>query len=167
MTFSWLVPLAVGAIALVCALFWIVRKARTPASDRERRRRLRINVLGRLGDGMLTDAQGDLVYYSYSVSGVPYSTAQDIGTLRALVPSDAALIIGPVALKYLPRDPGNSIVVCETWSGLRIKPKTADDPVDSSAIRPEELPLATRSTGGVSSSTPELPQTPSAERHAL
>ena len=85
---------------------------------------------------MLTDAQDDLVYFSYSVSGVPYSTAQDIGTLRALVPRDASLIIGQVSLKYLPRDPGNSIVICETWSGLRIRPKTADDPVNSDAIRP-------------------------------
>ena len=92
--------------------------------------------MGRIGDGMLTDAQGDLLYYSYSVSGVPYSTAQDIGTLRAMVPVDASLITGQVALKYLPRDPGNSIVVSETWSGLRIRPKTADDPVDLGEVRP-------------------------------
>jgi hypothetical protein len=132
----WLVPLALGALVLLVALWRILRRARTAPMDRERRRRQRINVVGRLGDGMLTDAHGDLIYYSYSVSGVPYSTAQDIGTLRALVPPDAALIIGPVSLKYLPRDPGNSIVICETWSGLRIKPKTADDPVDSGAVSP-------------------------------
>ena len=133
---AWLVPLAIGAVLLLGVLGVIVYRARTAPAERERRRRLKINVLGRIGDGMLTDAQGDLVYYSYSVSGVPYSTAQDIGTLRALVPVDASLIIGPVSLKYLPRDPGNSILVCETWSGLRIRTKTADDPVDSGAVRP-------------------------------
>jgi hypothetical protein len=133
---SWLVPLALGALVLLYALAWVVRRARTAPGDRERRRRMRINTLGRRGDGMLTDACGDLLYYSYSVSGVPYSTAQDIGTLRALVPVDASLIIGQVSLKYLPRDPGNSIVVCETWSGLRIRPKTADDPIDSNVVRP-------------------------------
>lgn len=129
----WLLPLALGALLLLGALGLLVYRSRTALSEREKRRRRRINILGRIGAAMLTDAQGDLIYYSYSVSGVPYSTAQDIGTLRALVPTDASLIVGPVSLKYLPRDPGNSILVCETWSGLRIRPKTATDPVDSSA----------------------------------
>lgn len=131
---GWLVPLTLGALALLGVLAWVVYRARTAPSERERRRRLKINLLGRIGDGMLTDAQGDLIYYLYSVSGVPYSTAQDIGTLRAMVPSDSSLIIGQVSLKYLPRDPGNSMIVCETWSGLRIRPKTADDRVDSDAF---------------------------------
>jgi hypothetical protein len=52
------------------------------------------------------------------------------------VPADASLIFGQVTLKYLPRDPGNSILVCESWSGLRIRPKTADDPIDWNAVRP-------------------------------
>lgn len=129
----WLLPLAAGAaVLLLGALALIFYRARSAPSERERRRRSRIGVLGRIGDGMLTDIQGDLLHYSYSVHGVPYNTAQDISALRALVPADAALLIGPVSLKYLPRDPGNSIIVCETWSGLRIRPKTAYDPVDSS-----------------------------------
>ena len=136
MTSPWLLPLALGSLLLLVALGRVFYRARTGRPERERRRRTKINALGRIGDGMLTDTQGELLYYSYSVSGVPYSTAQDIGTLRALVPSDASLIVGPVALKYLARDPGNSIIVCETWSGLRIRPKTADDPVDSGAARP-------------------------------
>ncbi len=136
MTSPWLLPLALGSLLLMAALGWVIYRARTAQSERERRRRNRIHMLGRIGDGMLTDAQGDLLYYSYSVSGVPYSTAQDVSALRAMVPVDASLIVGPVALKYLPRDPGNSIIICETWSGLRIRPKTADDPVDSGAARP-------------------------------
>ncbi len=132
----WLIALVSGATLLLGAIGWIVYRSRTAPSERERRRRNRIHVLGRIGDAMLSDAQGDLLYYSYSVCGVPYNTAQDIGTLRAMVPHDAALIIGPVSVKYLPRDPGNSIVICETWSGLRIRPKTAADPVDSGATRP-------------------------------
>jgi hypothetical protein len=131
----WLIPLVLGALCLFGAIGWIIYRSRTAPGERERRRRNRINVLGRIGDAMLSDAQGDLIHYSYSVSGVPYNTAQDIGTLRAMVPLDAALIIGPVSVKYLPRDPGNSIVICETWSGLRIRPKTAVDPVDSGASR--------------------------------
>lgn len=127
----WLFPLLAGAAAIVAALVLIMYRARSAPAERERRRRARISVLGRLGDGMLTDVQGDLVYYSYSVHGVPYNTSQDISALRALVPADASLIAGAVTLKYLPRNPGNSIVVCESWSGLRIRTKTAHDPVDS------------------------------------
>lgn len=127
----WLFPLLAGAVAIVSALALIMYRARSAPAERERRRRSRINVLGRLGDGMLTDVQGDLVYYTYSVHGVPYNTSQDISALRALVPADASLIVGPVTLKYLPRNPGNSIIIGESWSGLRIRTKTAYDPLDS------------------------------------
>ena len=113
--------LALVASLLVAALVIFAFRLRVTAAERERRRRTRINVLGRMGDGMLTDVQGDILYYSYSVQGVDYAASQDIGGLRALVPVDAALIIGPVTLKYLVRNPANSIIVCENWSGLRIR----------------------------------------------
>ena len=61
----------------------------------------------------------DLVIYSYEAGGVVYSTTQDISELREHLPRDLQLIIGPATVKYLTRDPGNSIVVCEKWSGLR------------------------------------------------
>lgn len=115
---------------LLCALaVAIVLKIRITPEEKERRRRIRVNLLGRLHDGMLADVQGDIIYYFYSVSGVDYNTSQDISGLRKLVPQDAALYIGPVNLKYLVRNPGNSIVVCEHWSGLRIRPKHAYSPV--------------------------------------
>ena len=126
-----LFALAAGALALLAAIALIIYRSRTAPSERERRRRHRIALLGRTGDAMLTDTHGDLIYYSYSVNGVPYSNAQDLGALRSLIPADANLMIGPISHKYLPRDPGNSVVVCETWSGLRLRPKTAADPVDS------------------------------------
>lgn len=127
----WLFPLLAGAAVIAAALAVIISRARSAPPERERRRRSSISVIGRLGDGMLTDVQGNMVYYSYSVNGVPYNTSQDIAALRSLVPADASLIAGPVAVKYLPRSPGNSIVVSESWSGLRIRTKTAYDPVDS------------------------------------
>jgi hypothetical protein len=29
-------------------------------------------------------------------------------------------LIGPASLKYAPRNPANSILICERWSGLRV-----------------------------------------------
>lgn len=113
--------LAIAACLLVAILFAVVFRLRVTAEEKERRRRTRLNLLGRMGDGTLTDVQGDSVYYSYSVHGVDYVTSQDISSLRHMIPADADLLIGPVTLKYLVRNPANSIVVCEHWSGLRIR----------------------------------------------
>lgn len=116
--------LAVAACFLVAALFAIIFRLRVTPDEKERRRRGRLHLLGRMGDGTLTDVDGDSVYYSYSIHGVDYNTSQDIGALRPLIPADADLLIGPVTLKYLVRNPANSIVVCEHWSGLRIRKET-------------------------------------------
>lgn len=116
--------LAVAACLLVGALFAIVYRLRVTPAEKERRRRTRLNMLGRMGDGTLTDVEGDSVYYRYSIHGVDYATSQDIATLRHLIPADAEMLIGPITLKYLVRNPANSIVVCEHWSGLRIRKET-------------------------------------------
>ncbi|MCC6586874.1 MAG: hypothetical protein IT168_09300 [Bryobacterales bacterium] len=116
-----IVLLALVASVLLALLLVLTFRLRVTPAEKERRRRTRINLLGRMGDGMLTDVQGDTLYYSYSVHGVDYTASQDITAVRALVPGDAALIIGPVTLKYLVRNPANSIIVCENWSGLRIR----------------------------------------------
>ena len=72
--------------------------------------------------------QDDTIYYSYSVRGVTYTASQDLAQLRAQIPADLEKLIGPASLKYSPRNPANSIIVCEKWSGLRAKP-SADPPV--------------------------------------
>jgi hypothetical protein len=118
-----LIGLAVLAGLILLALLSVMMRSRMTPTDRERRRRRRIYTMGRMGDGWLTDVEGDMICYSYSVNGVDYNTSQDVSALRNLVPADSSLIIGPVTFKYLVRDPGNSIVVCEEWSGLRIRSK--------------------------------------------
>jgi hypothetical protein len=50
---------------------------------------------------------------------VEYTASQDISKLRDRLPEDPQTWIGPVTIKYLPRNPANSIVVCEDWSGFR------------------------------------------------
>ena len=82
-------------------------------------RRLAVNRLGRLGDAIIDDVSTDTIYYSYSVRGVYYTACQDISTIREFVPDEPERLIGAATLKYLIRNPANSILVCEDWSGIR------------------------------------------------
>ncbi|MCP5115738.1 MAG: hypothetical protein GY953_33335 [bacterium] len=109
------------AAVLIALAVWILFRRRTTPEQRERRRRLEVNRTGRMGDGMLTDIQEDSLYFSYSVRGVDYTASQDIGALAGSLPEDRSSFIGPVTLKYSPRNPANSIIVCEQWSGLRTR----------------------------------------------
>jgi hypothetical protein len=116
--------LALVACLLAAVLAVLVFRLRVTPEERERRRRIRLNLMGRMGDGILTDIQGDSLYYSYTVHGVDYAACQDISTLRNLVPANSTPLIGPVTIKYLARNPANSIVLCENWSGLRLRKET-------------------------------------------
>jgi hypothetical protein len=120
-----------GASGAAAIIGWMRSHKKTP-DDTERDRRLRIQEIGRITDGTVTDAQeipGDddgngeaqLVMYTYDVSGVTYEASQDISSLRHLVDLHSCRIGLPASIKYDPKSPGNSIVVCETWSGLRTK----------------------------------------------
>ena len=120
-----IVLLSVISAALVTLGVVIVFRIRRNPSDREKRRRLTVNQYGRLGDATITDVNGDTLYYEYSVGGVVYTASQDISQLRALIPSDPERLIGTVSLKYSLRNPANSIVLCEEWSGLRARPQVS------------------------------------------
>ncbi len=111
--------LAVFAGLLLSAAVWILVRRRDSPEKRERKRRLLVNERGRFAYGTVTDADPGTVYYSYSVAGVEYRTAQDISQLTAVLPDAPDRLIGSVTLKYLPRNPANSIIICENWSGLR------------------------------------------------
>jgi hypothetical protein len=60
----------------------------------------------------------NLVFFCYSVRGVEYTASQDVSGLTNHVPQDLSAILA-VAVKYLPQNPANSIVVAEEWSGIR------------------------------------------------
>jgi len=127
--------LSVAATLLMAAMVFIVLRVRRNPLERERKRRLQVNREGRLGDGTITEIARDAIYYSYSVRGVEYAASQDTSQLRDRLPADAEKLIGyPVSLKYSPRNPANSILVCEEWSGLRATPAAAANqsrPVES------------------------------------
>lgn len=124
--------LALAGVGGAAAVVGWMRSHRKTADDQEKERRLRINEIGRITDGTVIDTQeidGDadgngqaqLVIYTYDVSGVTYEASQDVTTLRHWVDLHSCRIGLPASIKYDPKSPGNSIVICENWTGLRLK----------------------------------------------
>lgn len=95
------------------------RRSRVSPEELERRRRQELLTTGKMGDANLLEFHDDLLFYSYSVRGVEYTASQDISKLRQFLPADAAALAGHVLVKYDARNPANSIVLAEDWSGLR------------------------------------------------
>lgn len=120
-----LIWIAVAALAILIAVaIYIVRKylrRRPTAEELERRRRGTLHRLGKMGDGEIIDVEtaSALIVYSYSVAGVIYTASQDMVALQSFLPQDAMTMVGPVSVKFDPRNPANSMVLCEDWSGLR------------------------------------------------
>jgi hypothetical protein len=86
--------------------------------ERERRRRVWLVATGKMGDAVLVEIREDLVFYNYVVRGVEYTASQDISRLAERVPADLSQMPS-ISVKYDPKNPANSIVVAEEWTGLR------------------------------------------------
>jgi len=115
---------AAGGVTAVGLGAWGVYrylKNRPTASELERRRRNLLHSRGKMGDANLLEFHDHLVFYSYAIAGVEYSACQDLADLQTLLPPDRWSTIGPATMKYDPRNPANSIVLCEQWSGLRAR----------------------------------------------
>jgi hypothetical protein len=123
-----LAVLALLASALIAAgLRILLSSVRTP-EKRERKRRQEVNARGRLGDAFITEANDSVIYYEYSVHGVHYTASQDVSGLRDRLPASPERLIGVANLKYSVKNPANSILLCEEWSGLRLPPRTPARP---------------------------------------
>jgi hypothetical protein len=109
------------ALVLIGLGTWaLVRVVQATPEKKELRRRLWVHSNGRLGDALLTEATDTTLYYSYTIHGVRYTTSQDISTLKELLPADPGRLVGVANIKYAVRNPANSILLCEQWSGLRV-----------------------------------------------
>jgi hypothetical protein len=112
---------ALLCVLVVLLLTMAVRawlRSRVSPAEKERRRRSMLHAAGKMGDANLVDIQDGLLTYSYAVRGVEYTASQDVSALKPFVPEDVASL-GPICVKYDPRNPANSIVLAEEWSGLR------------------------------------------------
>ncbi len=94
------------------------RRSRITPDEKERERRVGLLAGGKRADANLLDIQENVLIYSYAVRGVEYTASQDISRLKMFLPEDVASL-GPICVKYDPRNPANSIVLAEEWSGLR------------------------------------------------
>lgn len=124
MTIGWLLSdpkVGVGALSLALAavsVFLLVRTRRVTPEEKERRRRAGVNQHRRAVEGFLHEVSENSLYYHYELAGVEYSASQDVSALTGLLPGDLSTLIGPVSVKFDPRNPANSIIICEDWSGL-------------------------------------------------
>lgn len=134
-TWQW-AALMLALLACVAVLVWLLRHRRPTAEEMERERRLRLVSYGRLVDGLLVELmevpveesgkvlQGAsstrwMLLYQYEIAGVTYECAQDVTALSEDVEPGQIQVGLPCSVRYQPGSPENSIVVAETWSGLR------------------------------------------------
>src|SRR5690242_768300 len=112
----------VGALAILLALigFRLWKNSRITPEEREQRRRNMLAAHGKMGDATLVDVHEGVLVYAYLVRGVEYTASQDVTRLTPQMPPDLSAL-GVVAVKYDPKNPANSIVLAEQWSGLRTK----------------------------------------------
>jgi hypothetical protein len=109
------------------SVFLYLRSRKTP-EEREKMRREHVCEVGRITDGVLLDAceidSGDgapeqMLVYSYEVAGVRYQCAQEVTQLGEQVDLPNCQVGSTTSVRYDPRHPGNSIVISESWCGLR------------------------------------------------
>ncbi len=118
------IALGVGSFAAASALgllLWRLLRRQITPDEVERRRREMIHNAGKIGDGEIIDVDGTVILYSYSVGGVEYTVGQDAAAIETLLPEDRMRMVGPASVRYDPKNPPNSIVLCEAWSGLRLR----------------------------------------------
>ena len=118
---QWAGLAAGGALLVVAGVLgyraW--KASRITPEERERRRRALLVAAGKMGDATLTEVREQFIFYAYLVRGVEYTASQDVSALRDRVPEDLASV-NAVSVRYDPRNPANSIVVSEEWSGLHL-----------------------------------------------
>ena len=123
---EYLTPEAMGVMSLGLIVFAggllfarSRRRSRPTPEQMEERRRAWLAAHGKLSGGEIVDVQENSISYAYDVRGMGYTAWQDVSALQDFLPRDRWSIIGATGVRYDPRNPANSVVLCETWSGLR------------------------------------------------
>jgi hypothetical protein len=142
---DWLPLAGVAVVVLVGIVLWLRRKPEDE-SDVERQRRAYLNRVGRIVEGQVLEivehvrdasdpaarphgmfqkraapsvnGTQKLLYYTYSISGVTYETAQDITGLEEAKHLGRVAAGQTASVKYDPSNPSNSILLADDWSGL-------------------------------------------------
>lgn len=137
-----LAAIGTGVVAAAGIFAYVFTRRKPTAEEIERERRELLARSGRITDGtimetMITEARSSvlntsdasvqvdssvltpqIILYNYRIAGVTYECAQDVTALAELVHGIRTDL--PVQVRYLPHNPANSIIVAESWSGLRL-----------------------------------------------
>jgi hypothetical protein len=129
---SYYPVLALGIAAAVVGYALLARKPKNVGDAFEKERRTQLTLGGRIIDGTVIDVQEIeesatsrqmiLLIYTYDVAGVAYEASQDVTKLRQFIDLYSCRLGLHASVKYDPHNPGDSIVISETWSGLRESP---------------------------------------------
>jgi hypothetical protein len=135
------------AVALTGVVLYVKLRQRESPEQIELQRRTVLARAGRIIDGSIIGIDGNtedngtdgafevspdgliaphVLIYRYRIAGVTYECAQDVTGLAELVRN--LRIDLPVQVRYDPRNPGNSILVAEGWSGVRLDAQQFDSP---------------------------------------
>jgi hypothetical protein len=142
----------VGVVAAIGVASYLLTRRKPTAEEMERERRDLLAHSGRITDGTIMDTMitevhnaglnasdvfpavdfsiptattvaPQIIVYNYRIGGVTYECAQDVSMLAEYVHGIRADL--PVQVRYAPHNPANSIVVAESWSGLRLNSSPA------------------------------------------
>ncbi len=125
------VTLAAGGICIGAFAAYALLRRRSSPDELEHKRRDMLVSQGRIIDGTVIDISDlspeesgrcnglKLILYKYDVAGVVYECSQDVTMLAHLVNIYDCRLGFPASVRYDPHNPGNSLIVAETWSGLR------------------------------------------------
>ena len=121
--FLFLLLAAVAGLAV-----WFYMRSRKSPAEKERLRRLYLVQRGRIIDGTVLDLTDPLppenlriLQYQYEIAGVVYEGGQDVTLLQEQLAQHGDCLGMPASVRYDTKNPANSIVLAETWSGLRHK----------------------------------------------
>lgn len=124
------------ALALVIGVVMVIwstlrRSQRRDPEETERRRRMELHRRGRITAAEIVDllepesetgATGArrplMIVYKYEVAGVTYEVSQDVSALSSALRLSRLPGSRTASVKYDPKAPTNSIVLCEEWSGI-------------------------------------------------
>ena len=125
------VTFALGGICIGGLAVYSLLRRRSSPDELEHKRREMLVRQGRIIDGTVIDISDlsaeqsgrsnglKLILYKYDVAGVVYECSQDVTMLAHLVNIYDCRLGFPASVRYDPHSPGNSLIVAETWSGLR------------------------------------------------